>query len=78
VSRYAIESLGHHELPAELASAGEAEVADVLRRAADFMGFAGAEIRPVASVLGGSCVACTDYVAFMDGVAVLVAKPALY
>jgi hypothetical protein len=75
---YAIESLGHHELPDELSRADEATVAEVLRRAAALVGFPEAEVRAVSSVIGGSCIACTDYVAYVEGIAVLVAKPALY
>ncbi len=72
---YLIESLGHHDLPDELARASEANVEDVLRRAAAHLGFRDVAIERVASVLGGSCIASIDVVASVQGTRILVARP---
>lgn len=75
---YCIESLGHYELPDELTQAPVSDVEDVLRRAALHMGWPEVDIQWVASVIPGSCMACTDAVAYTKGVALLVARPLLY
>jgi hypothetical protein len=75
---YRIDTAGHHELPAELTRASDAEVEDVLRRAAAFLGLGEVTIERVTNVLGGSCIVCTDVVAYCSGVAMLVARPLLY
>ncbi|AKV02386.1 hypothetical protein AKJ09_09049 [Labilithrix luteola] len=54
------------------------DVEDVLRRAALHMGWPEVDIQWVASVIPGSCMACTDAVAYTRGVALLVARPLLY
>jgi hypothetical protein len=77
---FSITSLGHHDLPPDLATAPEAEVEAVLLRAAAFLGFAASQvaIERVASVIPGSCMACTDVIASVGGTRMLVASPALY
>jgi hypothetical protein len=76
---YTIESLGHHDLPEHLAEAAAADVEDVLRRAAAFLGRRdGVEVARVPSVVPGSCVACVDVVASVGGTPILVARPSLY
>ncbi|CAN5922112.1 hypothetical protein BH11MYX4_BH11MYX4_16680 [soil metagenome] len=78
--RFSITSVGHHDLPRELASAPEAEVEAVLLRAAALLGYAASQvaIERVASVVPGSCIACTDVVASVGGTRMLIASPALY
>jgi len=76
-ARYVIESLGHHPLPRELTVAAEANVDDVLRRAARFIGLAEVTIERVSSVIPGSCIACTDVVAYVQRTPMLVARVAL-
>jgi hypothetical protein len=78
IGMYAIESPGHLELPEELTRARDEDVENTLRRAAAFLGWEDVEIARVASVIGGSCIACTDVVAYVHGTALLVAKPELY
>jgi hypothetical protein len=78
MSDYRIDAAGHHELPEELTRASDADVEDVLRRAAASLGLGEVTIERVTSVLGGSCVVCTDVVAYASGVAMLVARPLLY
>jgi hypothetical protein len=75
---YTITVVGNVPLPAGLATATDVDVEDVLRRAATHLGRDGVEIRRVSSVLGGSCIACVDVVAYVGGTALLVARPALY
>jgi hypothetical protein len=77
---FTITSLGHHALPDDVATATDADVEAVLLRAAAFLGYAAAEVavERVASVLAGSCIACTDVVASISGTRLLVASPALY
>jgi hypothetical protein len=77
---FAIASLGHRTLPDELASAADADVENVLLRAAVFLGYDADDvvIERVASVIPRSCVACTDVVASVRGTCMLVASPALY
>ena len=77
MSVFTIESLGHHDLPDDLSRATLANVEDVLRRAAAHLGFDEVEIKHVASVIGGSCIASTDVVASVRGTTILVAKPLL-
>jgi hypothetical protein len=72
---YPIYRLGHHALPAELRRATDDDVDDVLRRAAAFVGRGDVDVARVASVVGGSCVACVDVVASVGGVPLLVARP---
>lgn len=78
MSDYTIESLGHHDLPRELSVASEADVEDVLRRAAAFLGREEVTVERVTSVLGGSCIVCTNVVLYVSGTPFLVAKPLLY
>ena len=77
---YAIEALGHHDLPPNLSTASDGDVEAVLRRAAMFIGRLASEIEVarVASVMPGSCIACTDFVAYVEGVPMLVARPQLF
>gem|GEM_PF-4200190 len=75
---YDIGSPGHHALPRELEEASEGDVEDVLRRGAAMLGYADVTVERVTSVLGGSCIVCTDVVAYVDGVPLLVARPRLY
>ncbi len=75
---YTITVVGNVPLPRDLASATDDNVEDVLRSAATHLGRDGVEIRRVSSVLGGSCIACVDVVAYVGGTALLVARPALY
>lgn len=75
---YTITVVGNVRLPADLETATDADVEDVLRRAATHLGRDGVEIQRVSSVLGGSCIACVDVVAYVGGTALLVARPALY
>jgi hypothetical protein len=75
---YSIATLGNIALPQELSTATEENVEDVLRRAAAHLGRETVQIERVSSVLGGSCIACIDVVAYVDGTALLVARPALY
>jgi hypothetical protein len=79
-NRFAITSLGNHVLPDDLASATDADVESVLLRAAAFLGYPteAVTIERVASVIGGSCMPCTDCVASVGGTRMLVATPALY
>ena len=72
---YTISALGHVDLPDELSTATDAEVEATLRRAAHHLGFEVDEICRVSSVLGGSCIACVDVVAYTAGTALLVARP---
>lgn len=77
---YRIEGSGAHgsqDLPAELSGASEADVEAVLAQAAAFLGFEDVVIQKVTSVLGGSCIVCTDVVAYASGVPVLIARPSL-
>jgi hypothetical protein len=78
--RFAIVSLGNHDLPDDVASATDADVESTLRRAATFLGFNGDDvtIERVASVIPGTCMACTEIVASVGGTRMLVATPALY
>jgi hypothetical protein len=78
--RFAIASLGRHELPDAIALATDADVESILRQAAVFLGFSAEDvaIERVASVLPGSCIVCTDVVATVGGTRMLVASPALY
>lgn len=75
---YSVASLGNHTLPDELRLATEENVEDVLRRAAAHLGRDRIDIARVSSVIGGSCIACIDVVAYVDGTPLLVARPALY
>lgn len=75
---YRIDSAGHRELPADLTQASDADVEDILHRAAAFLGFEEVTVERVTSVLGGSCIVCTDVVAYAGGVPMLVARPRLY
>ena len=78
--RFAIVSLGHHELPDDVAYADDGDVENVLLRAAAFLGYCAGDVavERVSSVLAGSCIACTDVVASVRGTRMLVASPALY
>ncbi len=78
--RFAIASLGHHDLPDAVASADDEDVEATLLRAAEHLGFAADQVslERVASVLPGSCIACTEVVASVGGTRMLVATPALY
>lgn len=78
--RFVIASLGHHDLPRTVASATDENVESVLLRAMAFLGYAEADvvIERVASVIPGSCIACTDVVASVGGTRMLIASPALY
>lgn len=78
MSDYRIDTAGNRELPDDLASASDANVEDVLHRAAAFLGFEEITVERVTSVLGGSCIICTDVVAYASGVPMLVARPLLY
>ena len=77
---FVIRSLGHHELPPELSRANEEDVEDVLLRAAEVLGHARSDvtIERVSSVIGGSCIACTDVVAYVGGTRRLMASPSFY
>lgn len=75
---YMITAIGNLPLPDELSSATDADVEDVLRRGAAHLGRDGIDIQRVSSVIGGSCIACVDVVAYEGGTALLVARPALY
>jgi hypothetical protein len=75
---YSVSSLGNLELPDALCRASEADVEDVLRRAAAHLGRDKIDIARVSSVIGGSCIACIDVVAYVDGTPLLVARPSLY
>lgn len=75
---YAVSSLGNQDLPDELCRATEDEVEDVLRRAPAYLGRDRIDIARVSSVIGGSCIACVDVVAYVDGTPLLVARPSLY
>lgn len=75
---YTITVVGNVALPRDLETATDDDVEDVLRSAATHLGRDGVEIRRVSSVLGGSCIACVDVVAYVGGTALLVARPALY
>ncbi len=79
-TRFSIASLGHHDLPQEVSSADDPDVEGTLLRAAAHLGFAAADvlIERVASVLPGSCIACTDVVASVGGTRMLIASPSLY
>ncbi len=78
--RFSISCFGHRDLPAEIAFAVDGEVETVLLRAAAFLGYAADDvvIERVSSVLGGTCVACTNVIASVGGTRVLIATPALY
>lgn len=78
--RFAIASLGHHDLPDAIAYAEDEDVEATLLRAAEHLGFAAAEVslERVASVMPGSCIACTEVVATIGGTRMLIATPALY
>ena len=76
--RFAIVAAGHFDLPRELEMAEEADVDDVLRRAAAFLGYPDVTIERVSSVIAGSCIACTDIIASVSGMRLLVASPALF
>ncbi len=73
---YTITALGNFDLPRELSTATDADVEAVLSRAANHVGFEVDEIRRVSSVLGGSCIACVDVVAYAGGTAIVVAREA--
>ena len=73
---YTITALGNFDLPRELSTATDADVEAVLRRAANHVGFEVDEIRRASSVLGGSCIACVDVVAYAGGTAIVVAREA--
>ncbi len=75
---YTITAPGNLPLPDDLCEAEEAEVEAVLRRAAAHLGHESVEIHRVSSVIGGSCMACIDVVAYDGGTPLLVARPALY
>jgi hypothetical protein len=75
---YTITVVGNVPLPRDLATATDDNVEDILRSAATHLGRDGVEIRRVSSILGGSCIACVDVVAYVGGTALLVARPALY
>ena len=78
---YAIESLAHHDLPDHLSSATEADVEDVLRRAAAHLGRPSVTVERVSSVVPGSCIASVDVVAFVGGpggTPILVARADLH
>lgn len=75
---YWIESLGRHPLPEDLCEADESNVEDIVRRAAAFIGRPDVHVERVTSVLGGSCIVCTDVVASEQGVPLIVARPAMY
>ena len=78
MSDYRIDPAGNKELPDELARASNEDVEDVIRRAAEFLGFEEVTVERVTSVLGGSCIICTDVVAYAGGVPMIVARPLLY
>jgi hypothetical protein len=73
---YTISTLGNVDLPDELSTATDADVEAVVRRAAAHLGFEADEVGRVSSVLGGSCIACVDVVAYAAGTALVVARPA--
>lgn len=73
---YRIDSLGGDLLPDALAFASEADVEDALRRAAAHLGRNAVEVRRVTTTIG--CIVSTDVIAYVDGVALLVARPELY
>jgi hypothetical protein len=75
---YSVSSFGHLTLPDDLCSATEGNVEDVLRRAAAYLGRDTVDIARVSSVIGGSCIACVDVVAYVGGTPLLVARPSLY
>ena len=79
-TRFSISSLGHHDLPDEVSSADDPDVDEALLRAAAHLGYAAAEvsIERVASVLPGSCIACTEVIASVGGTRMLIASPSLY
>lgn len=78
MSDYRIDPAGHRELPADLSEASDAEVEDTLLRAAAFLGFEEVTVERVTSVFCGSCIICTDVVAYASGMPMLVARPLLY
>lgn len=75
---YWISSLANDDLPSDLAEATEQDVEHVVKRAAAFIGCDDVVVERVTSVLGGSCVVCTDVVASVRGVPVIVARPAAF
>jgi hypothetical protein len=77
---FAITSLGHHALPDDVIFATDADVESVLLRAAAFLGYPAHEVavERVASVVPGSCIACTEVIASVGGTRMLIATPALY
>jgi hypothetical protein len=79
-TRFTIASLGHHDLPAEVCEADDPDVEEALVRAAAHLGYAAAEVsvERVASVLPGSCIACTEVIASVGGTRMLIATPSLY
>ncbi len=78
MSDFRIDAMGNCKLPDDLSRASDANVEDVVRRAAAFLGFETVTVTRVASVLGGSCIASTDVVAYASGVPMVVATPRLY
>ncbi|MDB4938515.1 MAG: hypothetical protein JWP87_5487 [Labilithrix sp.] len=75
---YTITALGNLPLPDDLAEATDENVDAILRRAAAHLGRETVQIERVSSILGGSCIACTDVVAYVEGTPLLVARPRLY
>jgi hypothetical protein len=75
---YTISAPGNLPLPDHLCEATEANVEDTLRRAAAHLGHEDVTIQRVSSVIGGSCMACVDVVAYDGGTPLLVARPSLY
>ena len=73
---YVIESLGHGALPDALASAGEADVEDVVRAAARHLGWPDVTVERVAGAIG--CIATVDVVASASGTPIVVARPAVF
>ena len=79
-TRFSIASVGHLDLPDEIASADAPDVEAALLRAAEHLGFVARDvvIERVASVIPGSCIACTEIIASVGGTRMLIATPALY
>ena len=79
-TRFSIASVGHLDLPDAIAFANATDVEAALLRAAEHLGFAARDVvvERVASVIPGSCIACTEVIASVGGTRMLIATPALY
>jgi hypothetical protein len=75
---YTVESLGRGALPDDLRQATTDDVEAVLHRAAMVLGVGQVSVERVTSVLPGTCMPCTDIVAYAEGLPVLVAIPSMF